>query len=55
MIQPLAQGVILWPALQEDTKSGFPVRIHSFSEQEKLAAYLCQMFATNDLHWEFIG
>lgn len=37
MIQPLTQGVILGPAVQEDTKSGLSVWIHSFPEQEKLA------------------
>lgn len=32
-MQPLTNGVLLWPAVQEDTESGFPVWI----QQEKLA------------------
>lgn len=50
MIHPLTHGLVLWPAPQEDTKSGVSIWIHSFPEQEKL----CQMFATSELHWEFI-
>lgn len=37
MIQPFTQGAVLWPSLQ-DTKSGFPLWIHSFSEQQKKLA-----------------